>query len=160
MINFRRKFIKVKFGVVILSFFIFSMSATCQNSKYDSGVPVPIYEEGCSSLMSAMHKQWQNADGELGIIFCKQLIWGLLLEPNAFYKEFTPDSESYNRFLDCVGFNLFRNYNDTTTEQYYRLKQVVIDRLTEKTYSIDSTYLKIHEELIEKIRKVKPTFVD
>ncbi len=93
---------RLTFGCIVALALVSYTTANCQNSKDDSGWPVPIYDEGCRSLMSAMHQEWSKADVELGIVICKKLIWALLLNPNAFYKEFSADSIYYERFLECV----------------------------------------------------------
>jgi len=139
---------------------IFCSTASCQNSKDDSGWPVPIYDEGCRSLMKAMHQEWSKTDGELTIVFGKKLIWALLLNPNAFYMEFSPDTIDYKRFLNSLENTVFWNPNDTAISHLERLRLVAIDRLTEQTYSIDSSYIGLHEELINKIKQVEPSFVD
>ncbi|MEZ5357272.1 MAG: hypothetical protein R3F48_00485 [Candidatus Zixiibacteriota bacterium] len=139
---------------------IFTIPINCQNSRDDSGLSVPIYDDGCKYLMKAMHQEWSKADGELDIVFCKKMIWAVLLDPNAFYREFSADSVQYERFLNCIMYNAFRNYNDTTTSQLEKLRLVAIGRLQEQTYSIDSNYIRFHEELIDKIRHVIPDFVD
>ena len=153
-----QRIVVVSFLILLLT--IFSVSGNCQYSKDDSGLPVPIYDEGCRSLMSAMHQEWSMTDGELTIVFGKKLIWGLLLNPNAFYAEFSPDTVNYERFLRNVDNIVFWNPNDTVTSHLERLRLVAIDRLQEQTYSIDSNYIGLHEELIDKIEQVEPTFVD
>jgi len=137
-----------------------SVPVNCQHSKDDSGLPVPIYDEGCKSLMKAMHQEWSKADGELGIVFGYKLFWALLLNPNAFYEELSADSISYERFLERVEYTVFWNPNDTTTSHLERLRLVAIDRLQDQTYSIDSNYIGLHKELIDLIERIEPTFVD
>lgn len=144
----------------LLLFAALPMPVSCQHSQDDSGLPVPIYDDGCRALMKAVHQEWSRSDGELSIVLCKKLIWVVLLNPNAFYREFSVDSVQYDRFLECVEYNLFRNYSDTATSHLERLRLVALDRLQEQTYSIDSNYLQLHEELIDKIKQVEPTFVD
>ncbi len=157
----KKKFRGIRVAILVLSVFaLLPMSGRSQDSRDDSGLPLPVYDDGCKFLMKAVHQEWSRADGELSIVLCKKLIWVILLNPNAFYTEFAADSVQYDRFLECVKYNLFRNYSDTTTSHLERLRLVALDRLQEQTYSIDSSYVRLHEELIDKIKHVKPTFVD
>ncbi|MFH2047949.1 MAG: hypothetical protein ABIJ12_00750 [bacterium] len=146
------------FSLILLV--VFFLPVNCQDSQNDSGWHFPIYDEGCKSLMQAMRQEWSKTDGELTIVFGKKLIWALLLNPNAFYAEFSPDTANYNRFLRNVDNVVFWNPKDTTTSHLERLRLVTLDRLQEQTYSIDSNYVRLHEELIDRIKQVRPTFVD
>jgi len=110
--------------------------------------------------MKVVHQEWLQTDGELTIVFGKKLIWALLLEPNAFYQEMSQDTVSYKRFLESVENTVFRNFSDTTTSHLERLRLVAVDRLLDQTYSIDSNYIELHEDLIEKFKHIEPTFVD
>jgi len=138
----------------------FSVTGNCQNPKSDSGWPLPIYEEGCKSLMNAMHKEWAKTDGALTIVFGKKLIWALLLNPNAFYEEFSSDTVNYKRFTKSMENTIFWNPNDTTIAHLERFKVVALERLIDQSYLIDSIHIDRHQELIERLRNVKVRFID
>ncbi|MDH4158272.1 MAG: hypothetical protein OEW00_13460 [candidate division Zixibacteria bacterium] len=135
-------------------------SGDCQVSRDDSGWPVPVYDEGCRSLMKALHQEWSRADGEFAFDIARRMIWALLLDPNAFYTEFSPDTVYYERFAKDLASLVFWNPNDTTTADLENLRIVAIHRLVEQTYSIEDRHLRLHEEMIENLRKVKVTHID
>jgi len=145
---------------LLIVFAVLCVAARCQDSRDDSGWQLPKYDKGCESLMKVVHQEWLQTDGELTIVFGKKLIWALLLEPNAFYQEMSQDTVSYKRFLESVENTVFRNFSDTTTSHLERLRLVAVDRLLDQTYSIDSNYIELHEDLIEKFKHIEPTFVD
>ena len=110
--------------------------------------------------MNALHQEWLKTDGELTFNIGRKLFWALLLDPNAFYVEFSYDTINYERFAQDLNKLVFWNPNDTTISHLKRLRLIAIDRLTEQTYSIDSNYIGLHEEMIEIIKQIKPTFID
>jgi len=160
MTNSQRKHAGSILGCLVILAVILCTSASCQVSRDDSGLPVPIYDKGCHSLMKALHQEWSRTDGERTFVIARRMIWALLLDPNAFYAEFTPDTARYEFFSKRLDKLVFWNPNDTTTADLENLRVVAIYRLDEQTYSIEDRYLRLHEEMIEKLRKVKVTYVD
>ncbi len=159
--NDQRNPIKLTLCCLAIFGVIFSASAICQDSKDDGGWPLPIYDEGCRSLMKALHQEWLETDGELTFIVAKKMIWALLLNPNAFYREFASDTINYKRFSEDLDVLVFWNMNDTTTlPLLVNLRLVAIDRLIDQTYSIDEEYQQLHEEMIANIRKARITHLD
>ena len=147
-------------GCLVIVFAVHCMSANCQDSRDDSGIPLPIYDEGCNSLMKALHQEWVKSDGEKTFVVAGKLIWALLLNPNAFYAEFSPDSVHYRHFSDGLDALVFRNFNDTTTAHLERQRVVAIERLVDQTYSVEAKYLHLHEEMIAALTRVKVSHVD
>jgi hypothetical protein len=132
----------------------------CNNSLDDSGWALPKYDEGCSCLMNLLHQEWSGTDGELTFIVARKMIWALLLNPNAFYKEFSPDTTNYQRFVKDIDKLVFWNPTDTATSYLENLRIISIERLTEQTYSINDEYLQLHQALIDNIKNLKVTHVD
>jgi hypothetical protein len=149
----------ILYGLMIVALLCCS-SASCQDAEMDTAWSYPHYDEGCRSLMKGLHAEWIKADGEGAFEVGRLLFWALLLDPNAFYKELSPDTTYFQRFVDEVDVLVFRNFNDTTTAHLERLRIVAIDRLTEKTYGVSENYQPLHKELIETLRLVKVTYVD
>ena len=131
----------------------------CQHNTDDPEWSLPVYEEGCGALMKALHEEWVGADGALVINVVRKLFWALLLDPNAFYEEFSPDTVYYGRFSDKLEAKVFWNPNDTTTAHLERLRVVAIERLVDQTYTIETKHLHHHEEMIEALRRVKVSHV-
>ncbi len=147
-------------NISFILLFIFSIPVNCQDSNNGLEWASSNYYEGCRSLMNALHQEWLKTDGELTFNIGRKLFWALLLDPNAFYVEFSYDTINYERFAQDLNKLVFWNPNDTTISHLKRLRLIAIDRLTEQTYSIDSNYIGLHEEMIEIIKQIKPTFID
>jgi len=135
-------------------------SPLCAGHKDDSGWPLPIFDQGCKALMNSLHQEWKRTDGELTFVVARKMIWAMLLDPNSFYAEFVPDTINYERFSGDIDNLVFWNPNDTTTAELERLRMVAIDRLVFQTYSIDSCYMPLHEEMITRLRELKVSHVD
>lgn len=139
---------------------IINISSNCASHKDDSGWPLPFFEKGCNILMNSLHQEWKRTDGELTFIVARKMIWAMLLDPNSFYAEFSPDTTNYERFSTRIDKLVFWNPNDTTTAQLERLRMVAIDRLMDQTYLIDDCYMRLHEEMIARLRDLKVSHVD
>jgi len=158
--NDQRKYVKLTLYCLAIFAVIFCVSALCQDSKNICGWPLPIYDDGCRALMKAFHQEWLKADGELTLVFGEEMIWALLLNPNAFYKEFASDTVNYKRFFEDLDVLVFWNMNDSATVPLENLRTVAIDRLIDMGFSIDAEYLQLHEEMIANLRKLKVSYVD
>lgn len=144
--------------IVISSVFCFS--ANSQDLEKELLKAFPEYEKACNSYMKELHQLWIEADGFGTLILEQKLFWALLLEPEYFYDEFSDDTYSFNRFKDHLDGFVFTDFKDRTTVNMERLQLVAIDRLVDLTYSIDSSHIQIHKEMIERLRQVKVSFVD
>ena len=146
-------------GFLVIVIAVLCVSANGQEWKDDPEWWSPAYEEGCSVLMKALHQELVKTDG-IAIHYVEdKLFWALLLHPNAFYEELSPDSALYERFIDALHF-VFWNFNDTTTAHLERLRTVAMARLVDQAYSVETKYLHLHEEMIEALRRVKVGHVD
>jgi hypothetical protein len=110
--------------------------------------------------MKALNQEWSKADGELAFVIARKMVWALLLNPDAFYEEFSPDTANYARFTEDLDDLVFWNPVDTTTGYLERLRIVTIERLSEQTYSISEKNRHLHENMIDKLRHVEVTHVD
>ncbi len=130
-----------------------------QHNTDDPEWSLPVYEEGCGALMKALHEEWIAADGELTFDVARKLFWALLLDPDAYYAEFSSDTVYYHRFSRRMDALVFWNPNDTTTAYLERLRIVAIERLVDQAYTIETKHMHLHEEMIEALRRVKVSHV-
>ena len=147
-------------GVIALMFLTFGTSVTCIAQDDEAEWSYPIYEKGARSLMNSLHEQWRLRDGAATFEIADILFWALLLDPNAFYVEFSRDSLGYQRFADRLDALVFTNLNDTTTGDLENLRKTSIWRLEEMTFDIELEYVTIHQEMIESLKRVKVSFID
>lgn len=142
---------------MITIFLNFTFSASCQDLEKENTKPL-LYQhcdQAVSTLMKELHQMWIETDGEAVLVIGENVFWALLLDPAIFYNEFSDDTIHYQRFKDGLDYVAFTNWRDTTTDGLERLRIVAIDRLVDLTYLIDTNHLKIHEEMIERLRQVK-----
>ena len=139
---------------------LLSVTSYCQSSKEDSGIPLPYFRAGCSELMAGLHKEWSLSDGEAAFVVARKMMWAMLLDPNSFYQEFSPDTIYYNRFASNLYGLVFWNPVDSSTEHLENLRVVAIERLEEQSYAIDEKFLDVHQEMIETLRNLRVTHVD
>jgi len=160
MFSKRKKYWGVAVCVfVVISILLFA-AGIGQGTEEVKECSMPDYERGCSFLMKGLHKQWIRRDGMLSFCAGEKMFWALMLDANAFYKEFSEDTANYTNFIDGLDKWTFWNFGDTTTAQLERLRIVSIERLMDLTYSVDSIYLPLHEDMIERLKQVKVGFVD
>jgi len=152
--------VKVIYYCLAVLVIVSCTSANCQESKDNSKWSYAVYEEGCRSLMNALHEEWIKADGANVFEVGELVFWALLLNPNAFYKEFASDTVNYKRFFEDLDVLVFWNMNDSATVPLENLRTVAIDRLIDMGFSIDAEYLQLHEEMIANLRKLKVSYVD
>jgi len=72
MMNGQGRYMKTTFGYLAVFVLVLCTSAGCQDSKDDSGYPLPIYDEGCQSLMKALHQEWSKARWRTCFCYCKK----------------------------------------------------------------------------------------
>ncbi|MEW6412637.1 MAG: hypothetical protein AB1483_09215 [Candidatus Zixiibacteriota bacterium] len=80
-----------------------------------------------------MHQEWLQTDGELTIVFGKKLV--LLLNPNAFYEEFSVDTIDYERFIE--GLDNMAEQRHPSAEEAGKLGLYKVDPRAEPSSTIE-----------------------
>ena len=155
----KQRFVGTVLAVLVIFAALHSVSAYGQEWKDDPEWWSAAYEDACSVLMRALHQEQDKKDGFAVHYVEDKLFWALLLHPNSFYEELSPDSVQYEEFIDDLHF-VFWNFNDTTTAHLERLRIVAMERLVDQTYLVETKYLHLHGEMIEALRRVKVGHVD
>ena len=88
------------------------------------------------------------------------MFWAALLDPNAFYVEFSTDSAGWEQFVGDLDKLVFWNPNDTVTASLIALKSVALDRLEACSLLVADRNKAMHEELVDRVRSAIVSHVD
>ena len=110
--------------------------------------------------MESLHQEWNRRDGWLGFEVARKMIWAMLLDPDAFYTEFVPDSSGFHHFKNDIDALVFWNPDDSTTSHLESLRLAAIERLQKASRWIDDQYLDENTQMLEVLERVRVRYID